>query len=1016
MAANNAEGDPSNNIGFIGIESPYDQQGGNPPSGNPTIPADEESPPPLEKVIPGFSTAQTEEAKQPQPQAAVPRQKRQYGSMLTIIIVLVIIAAVAGGSYVILTQKHVATTVTTTVSTTVPKVNMTIINGCAQIKSPGKYYFNHNIKVNMSSGACLNVTSSNVEIIGNGNSLEGSGPYSGLPPFTYGIKIGSVSNVTVYDLAVSDFSYGVLLKGTSNSRLALDNFSKDTMSGVLIENASYNVIENSTMFGMASKEGAIYIASGHGNIVKNTTINNNAYYGISVNSTGNSFIGDNLYDNPVDFICYSGGALRNENSFSNVKCATNYYCNFAQCSTTNLPFNISSIVLSSNVAGCGGIYSPGTYTLSKDISAGSFMNTSNPLSAHAACITVLSPAVVLNCNGHTISSGNYGVSIGNIYNVTLENCNIENNSYGIYLSGTLYSKIYNTTLKNNDYGIFINGVSTMGAVNINGTNNTYGAYVSSSTGVLFNRFKFIGNSYGVYMDSGSGNSFNGGTLMNNKNGDLYCTASTYNSTYNLLENTACGLTDCSWGASCLQHEPPPISIYPITGCKTITYPGSYSINNNIVGGNRCINIQTSNVNINCNGHIITGGMQGSAFYINSQQNVSLTNCNIDKFASAINVSNSSFISLQDINISSVSNGVTIANSIYSKIINVNTTSFSGGSAFFISGVNKSVISSDIAADGTGASRGFVFVNSSNNIISYNNATGNSGYGFAFYGANGNNVFNNTAYQNSNDYYCNASSSGIYAELNGVNFGHTKQGCTWLVELTPLTISPSCYAISSASQVTLTNDMLYPYGATCFNIYNTPSSSGNNTVINCNGHTVLATHGGTFVNVANATNVKIENCYIKNFTDAVTDSASYVNVLNNTIATANFSITVGNSRYPYIYNNKIFNASYGIMIESSLYGKIIKNNITSTNIPIQISGGGVFTITNNKASAGSIGLYLINSTLNTLQGNAFTNMSRYGIFCTKSIENSSSLNKDFGGNICSSNHDCYWMTTSSSCAP
>ena len=35
-----------------------------------------------------------------------------------------------------------------------------------------------------------------------------------------------------------------------------------------------------------------------------------------------------------------------------------------------------------------------------------------------------------------------------------------------------------------------------------------------------------------------------------------------------------------------------------------------------------------------------------------------------------------------------------------------------------------------------------------------------------------------------------------------------------------------------------------------------------------GHTIYALHGGIFANIYNTSNIKIENCYLKNFTEDV----------------------------------------------------------------------------------------------------------------------------------------------------
>ena len=62
----------------------------------------------------------------------------------------------------------------------------------------------------------------------------------------------------------------------------------------------------------------------------------------------------------------------------------------------------------------------------------------------------------------------------------------------------------------------------------------------------------------------------------------------------------------------------------------------------------------------------------------------------------------------------------------------------------------------------------------------------------------------------------------------------------------------------------------------------PGTTGNGTIINCNGHTVYASHGGTFASVINASGVTVENCYLSNFTTAIYSSAPYATVINDTV--------------------------------------------------------------------------------------------------------------------------------------
>src|SRR5580692_446969 len=121
--------------------------------------------------------------------------------------IIAIIAVVGLGiSYL----KNVITKPTTTVSiTTTVQSALNLINNCEIINTPGKYFLANNFKANISSGACINVTSDNVAVICDSNKITGSGPFEDVPPFSDGIAITGDRNVSVSGCKISNFSYAL---------------------------------------------------------------------------------------------------------------------------------------------------------------------------------------------------------------------------------------------------------------------------------------------------------------------------------------------------------------------------------------------------------------------------------------------------------------------------------------------------------------------------------------------------------------------------------------------------------------------------------------------------------------------------------------------------------------------------------------------------------------------------------------------------------------------------------------
>jgi len=419
--------------------------------------------------------------------------------------------------------------------------------------------------------------------------------------------------------------------------------------------------------------------------------------------------------------------------------------------------------------------------------------------------------------------------------------------------------------------------------------------------------------------------------------------------------------------------------------------------------------------LNCNGNSILGSFKGSAFFMNNVSNVTLANCDMDQFATGVNASGSGQINLNSLTIRNVSQGVYFSKTSLANVANVVVSSYTRA-GFDFSWVNSSTVTQNRATEGTSSADGFVFSNDTNDHVSFNKAELNSRYGFAFIDSVNNNVFNNSAFSNTKlDYYCSPSSSGLYANPINVNLGLTKNICRWLVEVPRITFNPACEAVSSSSEIVLSEDMLYTYGTTCFNIFNTKSSSSNDTVINCNGRTIYAARGGTFVNIVNSTGVRIENCYIANFTDAIVSSGPKTSVVNNTVLNSGTAVILNRSSFANVEKNRVENSTSGVVAIGSDYSKIIDNRFYNVGNSIYISGGSLMTIENNTATNGVFGAYMSNTISDMVKHNTLLNMSSSGIICLGSGSSVSDGNRDLGRNECSGNTGCAWMT-SPSCLP
>ena len=147
------------------------------------------------------------------------QKKSSISPALILIPVIIVLALVGGYLYLSMsgTKPSTTTTVVSSVSTTIPQSSVSNINGCSVIDKPGVYFLANRINTTITSGACIKVVSSNVRLEGNNNKLVGNGPYTGVPPFTYGIELSGVSNVTVTGFDIETFSYGIYVNNSAGS-------------------------------------------------------------------------------------------------------------------------------------------------------------------------------------------------------------------------------------------------------------------------------------------------------------------------------------------------------------------------------------------------------------------------------------------------------------------------------------------------------------------------------------------------------------------------------------------------------------------------------------------------------------------------------------------------------------------------------------------------------------------------------------------------------------------------------
>jgi len=939
---------------------------------------------------------------------------QRHGGLVKGVGALIIIAIIAIVAY------SVVSTPPPPPVTTVQGVPTFYVSSCEAITTGGDYYLSGDISAPSNNGTCLDIESPNVHLVGRNYQLLGRGPYLANGPYSYGIMIGADSNVSVSQITVLRFAYGIYLNNTDGDSVSNVTVSNSTISGIYLYRSSDNLLATDHVTTSAGQIGSISINYGQNNTIDTSSSEYNSYYGLSLsNSTSNKIVNSILLGNPSDLFCSGNSTYNSSNKFTASTCYMNNFCNFAYCSESNNQSLVTSIALRDNVATCGSINSGGDYALSSNLDMRKFMNLSISDSNGVPCILVNASNVNLNCNGHTISNASYGIlTVPGAFNTTVSDCNLQHDSDGIYLNGAIKFLVTNVNADNGNYGISLYNSTGGNLTAVSAHGNNFGVYINATTYAGVSNFNVTGNGYGITMDNSSSVSLSDGQLGSSSKVDLYCSPNAYNSTLLSISATTCKSTDCKWASqSCPVYYLPTLSQYPVNGCTTINTPGSYKLENPVVAKSTCIQIDAANVTFDCNNESVSSyGNSGSAFSVTNAAGVSIYGCRISGFNNGLDATHANNLSFSSTVIRSGIGGVNLSDS--SGVVLYNDSVFGDSTyGFWVRSTNNSVMSFNHAVLSS-SGYGYSFNRSSDNKI-FNNTANATEYGFSFTSTSRNNdVYNNSVFSgNGYDYYCSPDSGYVTDNQHGVNIGITKSNCQWLAEVSGVYLSQSCTLIDSPDTITLSQDMVYGYGGTCFNVdslgMNTTASG---TTINCNGHTVLATDGGTFLQSANASSITLENCILIGFSNPVVFMPSKietqrVSIINNTFYdTKNTSVYINYAQDSQILGNIFINSSTGIYVYKFNASQINNNNVQRTRIGVLVNGSSTTTLTNDTVNQSSFGIVLSNSTQLSLKQNVITN-SLNGLYCSGTSAGNTS-NVDLGGNVCKGSSSCGWVTSPS----
>ena len=350
------------------------------------------------------------------------------------------------------------------------------VEGTDKIKQNGSFYtFTENIE------GYIEILKDNITIDGAGFFLQGQGV-----EYSKGIAMTEKHNVTIKNLRVSDFHYGIVLDHGSTENSILDTYvTNSSHSAIWLFDASNNIIDGNTItnnkFGLFLG-GSWFHYSDNNLIIGNTITTNEFGILMNENSHNNKFQNNSLINNKENFIFrelsypYSGSNKLASNTIDKSNTVNNkpvYYWVNQQDRT--VPYDAGWIAL----INC------------KDITVKNQHLSNNQ---DGILIVGTTNSIITNC---TFSNNMYGITCISSGNTITKNLVTNNTDSGIFMDSGLNNHITDNYVTANERGINLNECSDNVFMGNNLTNNTHGIYLYHSPNNTIVRNQIQRNTVGL---------------------------------------------------------------------------------------------------------------------------------------------------------------------------------------------------------------------------------------------------------------------------------------------------------------------------------------------------------------------------------------------------------------------------------------------------------------------------------------------------------------------------------------
>jgi len=324
-------------------------------------------------------------------------------------------------------------------------------------------------------------SSSNSTIIGNTASNNG-----------YGIRLLDSSNSTIIGNTASNNWYGIVLSSSSNNTVAGNTVSSNSYNGIVLSSSSNNTVAGNTV--SSNSDNGIVLYSSSNNVLASNTASSNNMYGIQLSSSSNNTVaGNTISSNGYDGI---GLWDSSNNTIIGNTASNNLY-------GIRLGFSGNNVLTGNTAANNQHNFGVDGWLFSH---FNNYVDTSNTVDGKP--IYYLMGVADAVYDAETNAGAIYLI---NSNNITIEDLTLTRNHFGALFFNTTNSKIENITVANNYVGIYLlDSSNNVLASNTASSNNMYGIQLySSSNNVLFHN-NLINNTNPTYTLASFNNTWDDG--------------------------------------------------------------------------------------------------------------------------------------------------------------------------------------------------------------------------------------------------------------------------------------------------------------------------------------------------------------------------------------------------------------------------------------------------------------------------------------------------------------------------